>query len=145
MNCPQCGNFVMEGASFCTKCGTSLTGNFQFLIVTTPTVSGYKIKKVFGIVTGLTPRTRGIFGKFIAGFESMAGGEVTAFTSEMEKARWEAIERAKNRALALGANAIIGLDVETSDLGLQNGIVLFSATGTAVIIEPDSESNSSPA
>jgi uncharacterized protein YbjQ (UPF0145 family) len=37
----------------------------------------------------------------------------------------------------LGANAIVGLDVETSDLGLQNGIVLFSATGTAVMIEPD--------
>ena len=100
-------------------------------------VPGYKIKKVFGIVTGLTPRTRGIFGKFIAGFESMVGGEVTAFTSEMEKARWEAIERVKARAIALGANAIIGLDVETSDLGLQNGIVLFSATGTAVVIEPE--------
>ncbi len=55
----------------------------------------------------------------------------------MEKARWEAIERAKSRAIALGANAIIGLDVESSDLGLQNGIVLFSATGTAVIIEPE--------
>ncbi len=72
-----------------------------------------------------------------AGFESMAGGEVTAFTSEMEKARWEAIERAKARAIALGANAIIGIDVETSDLGLQNGVVLFSATGTAVVIEPE--------
>ena len=62
---------------------------------------------------------------------------MTAFTSEMEKARWEAIERAKNKAVALGANAIIGLDVETSDLGLQAGIVLFSATGTAVIIEAE--------
>lgn len=108
-------------------------------MVTTPTVAGYKIKKVLGIVTGLTPRTRGLFGKFIAGFESMAGGEVTAFTSEMAKARWDAIERAKANALAMGANAIVGLDVETSDLGLQNGVVLFSATGTAVVIEPESE------
>jgi uncharacterized protein YbjQ (UPF0145 family) len=107
------------------------------MIVTTPTISGYKIKRVLGVVTGLTPRTRGILGKFIAGFESMIGGEVTAFTSEVEKARWEAIERAKSRAIALGANAIIGLDVETSDLGLQQGIVLFSATGTAVVIEPE--------
>jgi uncharacterized protein YbjQ (UPF0145 family) len=106
-------------------------------MVTTPTVAGYKIKKVLGLVTGLTPRTRGVLGKFIAGFESIIGGEVTAFTSEVEKARWEAIERAKNRAIALGANAIIGMDVETSDMGLQSGIVLFSATGTAVIIEPE--------
>lgn len=69
----------------------------------------------------------------------MVGGEVTAFTSEVEKARWEAIERAKSRALALGANAIVGMDVETSDMGTQNGIMLFSATGTAVVIEPESQ------
>jgi len=141
MNCPKCGNVNSEGAGFCSKCGAQLSATSQFLLVTTPTVPGYKIKKVFGVVTGLTPRTRGIFGKLIAGFESMVGGEVTAFTSEMEKARWEAIERAKNRALAMGANAIVGLDVETSDLGLQNGIVLFSATGTAVLIEPEKDSD----
>jgi uncharacterized protein YbjQ (UPF0145 family) len=79
-------------------------------------------QKVLGLVTGLTPRTRGIFGQFMAGFESMVGGEVTAFTSEVEKARWEAIERAKNRALALGANAIIGMDVETSDMAFKTGL-----------------------
>lgn len=141
MNCPRCGNIVLEGASFCTKCGASLVSASPFLIVTTPTIPGYRIKKVLGLVYGLTPRTRGIFGKFVAGFESMAGGEVTAFTSEMEKARWEAIERAKTRAIALGANALIGLDVETSDLGLQNGVVLFSATGTAVVIESETASN----
>ena len=95
MNCPRCGNVVPEGGSFCSKCGAVLSPVSQFLIVTTPTIAGYKIKKVFGIVTGLTPRTRGIFGKFVAGFESIVGGEVTAFTSEMEKARWEAIERVK--------------------------------------------------
>ena len=140
LNCPRCGNIVPEGASFCPNCGASLSStSSQFLLVTTPTIAGYKTKRVLGLVTGLTPRTRGIFGKFIAGFESMIGGEVTAFTSEMEKARWEAIDRAKSRAVALGANAIIGLDVETSDLGLQSGIVLFSATGTAVIVEQEQQ------
>ena len=137
MNCPRCGNVVPEGAAFCPNCGTSLSATSQFLIVTTPTIPGYKIKRVLGVVTGLTPRTRGLLGKFIAGIESMFGGEVTAFTSEVEKARWEAIDRAKSRAAALGANAIVGLDVETSDLGLQSGIVLFSATGTAVVVEPE--------
>jgi uncharacterized protein YbjQ (UPF0145 family) len=133
---------MSEGAQFCTKCGAKLTSqpqNGQFLIVTTPTVANYKITKVLGLVTGLTPRTRGIFGQFVAGWESMVGGEVTAFTSEVEKARWEAIERAKSRALALGANAIVGMDVETSDMGTQNGIMLFSATGTAVEIEPETQ------
>jgi len=67
----------------------------------------------------------------------MFGGKITAFTSEVEKARWEAINRAKSRAIGMGANAIIGMDIETSDLGLQSGIVLFSATGTAVILEKE--------
>jgi uncharacterized protein YbjQ (UPF0145 family) len=137
MNCPKCGNINPESAGFCSKCGAPLNASSsQFIIVTTPTIAGYKIKKVLGLVTGLTPRTRGVFGQFVAGFESMVGGEVTAFTSEIEKARWEAIDRAKARAIALGANAIIGMDVETSGMGNQS-IMLFSATGTAVIIEPE--------
>ncbi len=136
LNCPKCGNTVAENASFCPKCGAPQAQTNQFLIVTTPTVAGYKIKKVLGIVTGLTPRTRGIFGNFVAGFESMVGGEVTAFTSEIEKARWEAIDRVEARAASLGANAIVGLDVETSSLG-QTNVILFSATGTAVVIEPE--------
>jgi uncharacterized protein YbjQ (UPF0145 family) len=137
MNCPRCANINPDGAGYCTKCGAQLNSASDFLLVTTPTVAGYKIKKVFGVVTGLTPRTRGIFGQFMGGLESMVGGEVTAFSSEMEKARWEAIDRAKARAISLGANAIIALDVETSSIG-QSNIVLFSATGTAVLVEPES-------
>jgi uncharacterized protein YbjQ (UPF0145 family) len=137
LNCLRCGTIVAEGSNFCSKCGATLSSDKEFLLATTPTIPGYEIKKMIGVVTGLTPRTRGLLGKFIAGIESMFGGEVTAFTSEVEKARWEAIDRAKSKAMALGANAIIGLDVETSDLGLQSGIVLFSATGTAVIIEAE--------
>ena len=56
----------------------------------------------------------------------MVGGEVTAFTSEVEKARWEAIERAKQRAIALGANAIIGMDVETSGMGSKRNHAFLS-------------------
>jgi len=136
MICPRCGNKNDDCAKFCIKCGASLAGTDQFLIVTTPMVSGYKITKIFGIVTGLTPRTRGFLGQFVGSIESLVGGEVTAFSSEMEKARWEAIDRAKARAIALGANALIGLDVETTGIG-QSNIVLFSATGTAVVIEPE--------
>jgi uncharacterized protein YbjQ (UPF0145 family) len=136
MDYQKCGNTIPDKAIFCPKCGTKITETKTFLIVTTPTIAGYKIKKVIGVVTGLTPRTRGLLGQFTGGIESMAGGEVTSFTSEMEKARWEAIERVKARAVALGANAIIGLDVETSGIG-QSSIMLFSATGTAVLIEPE--------
>ncbi len=63
----------------------------------------------------------------------MAGGEVTAFTVEMEKARVEALQRLKENAARLGANAVVGVDVETTEVF--QGTVLVSATGTAVILE----------
>lgn len=107
----------------------------DIIIVTTPMVPGHRIKSVMGIVTGLTARTRGMGGKFVAGIQSMLGGEVSAFTSEIEKARKEALERMKEKARKMSANAVIGLDMETSDV-LQ-GTVLISATGTAVILEPE--------
>ncbi len=138
MNCKVCGEPNEEGSRFCSRCGSSLEGNGRsFIIATMPSAPGYRVKKVLGVVSGITPRTRGILGKFIAGFESMLGGEVTAFTSEIEKARAEAIDRCREKAAALGANGLLGLDVETSDLGYQLDIFVFSATGTAVVLEPE--------
>jgi len=138
MKCALCGSEIPEDAKFCPKCGETVDeGPSEFMIVTTPTVPGYRITRVMGVVTGLTPRTRGILGKFVAGFESMFGGEVTAFTSELEKARLDAIRRVRSKAMSLGANAVVGLDLETSDLGLQLGVVVISATGTAVVIEKE--------
>ena len=102
----------------------------DFLVVTTPTIPGYTIKKVLGMVSGLSPRTRGFGGVLLASLQTLEGGEVTAFTSEIEKARLEAISRAIDAALELGANALVGLDIETSNLG--ETITLVSATATAV-------------
>jgi len=139
MKCALCGSEIPEDAKFCPKCGETVDeeDSTGFMIVTTPTVPGYRITKVMGVVTGLTPRTRGILGKFVAGLESMFGGEVTAFTSELEKARLDAIRRVRSKAMNLGANAVVGLDMETSDLGLQLGVIVISATGTAVVIEKE--------
>jgi len=106
----------------------------EFLVVTTPTISGYCIKKVLGIVTGLTARTRGVGGKFVAGIQSMVGGEVSAFTYEIEKAKVEAIQRMREQAQQMGANAVIGVDFESSDF---LNVVIISTTGTAVIVEPE--------
>jgi len=102
--------------------------------MTTPAPPEYMVAKNFGLVTGVTCRTRGMGGKFVAGFQAMAGGEVSAFTSEMEKARYEAIDRMQRKAVELGANAVIGVDLETSDV-FRGGATLVSATGTAVILE----------
>ena len=141
--CKICGAQIPENAKFCSKCGAAVEvtpvgpspTTSDIIVVTTPTISGYRITKVFGVVTGLTPRTRGIGGKIIGGIQSALGGEVTAFTTEIEKARRETIERLKDQARALGANAIVGLDMETADL-LQT-VIVISATGTAVVIEKE--------
>jgi len=138
--CTKCGTENAEGIKFCTKCGAtigigaSITGS-AILTVTSQTIPGFRVKKVLGVVTGLTARTRGIGGKFVAGIESMIGGEVTAFTYEIEKARVEALDRMKIKARELGANAIIALDMETSNVF--ESTMLISATGTAVIVEPE--------
>jgi uncharacterized protein YbjQ (UPF0145 family) len=107
----------------------------SILVVTTPTVAGYEIVKVLGAVNGITVRTRGVGGKFIAGIEGMFGGEVTSYTSECEKARNESLQRLTENASRLGVNAIVGADFETSDI-LQGTATTFSAYGTAVVIKP---------
>jgi uncharacterized protein YbjQ (UPF0145 family) len=139
--CSKCGAEVTEEEKFCAACGAPMevepvrVSSRDMITVTTPTVPGYCVKRVLAVVSGLTARTRGVGGKIVAGIESMFGGEVSAFTSEIEKARVEAMDRMKEQARRLGANAIIGLDIETSDV-LQSTI-LISATGTAVVIEPE--------
>jgi uncharacterized protein YbjQ (UPF0145 family) len=139
INCPKCGNKAPADAVFCPNCGAPLnvqsTKQANLMVVTTPTLPGYRVMKVLGAVTGLTVRTRGVGGKFVAGIEGMFGGEVTSYSSEAEKARKESLQRLINKAKAMGANAVIAADFETSDI-LQGTATLFSAYGTAVVVEP---------
>src|SRR3972149_8722848 len=110
--CPKCGRKAPAEAMFCPNCGASLgvqsAQPARMLVVTTPTLPGYRIVKVLGAAYGLTVRTRGVGGKFVAGIEGMFGGEVTAYSSEAEKARREALQRLIDNAVAMGANAVVG-------------------------------------
>jgi len=76
--CPKCGNKAPSDAVFCPSCGAPLAGQetqqTQMLVVTTPTLPGYRVVKVLGVAHGLTVRTRGVGGKFVAGIEGMFGG-----------------------------------------------------------------------
>ena len=106
----------------------------SIIVVTTPTVPGYQVVKVLGPVHGLTVRTRGVGGKIVAGIEGIFGGEVTTYTSECEKARKESLDRLIESAKKIGANAIIGVDFETSDI-LQGTATVFASYGTAALVE----------
>jgi uncharacterized protein YbjQ (UPF0145 family) len=135
--CPKCEKVSPVDALFCTSCGAAFDADVKgdVLVVTTPTIVGYAIVKVLGTVHGITVRTRGIGGKFVAGIEGMFGGEVTSYSSEAEKARRESMDRLIENARSIGANAVVRTDFETSDI-LRGTATLFSAYGTAVIIKP---------
>jgi len=107
----------------------------EVIVVTTPDLPGYEIVKVLGTIHGLTVRTRGVGGKFVASVEGIFGGEVTSYTSECEKARRESLSRLIESAKRIGANAVISVDFETSDI-LQGTATVFAAYGTAVIAKP---------
>jgi len=107
----------------------------EIIVVTTPQLPGYELVKVLGAVHGLTVRTRGVGGKIFAGIEGVFGGEVTAYTSECEKARRESLNRLIENAKRMGANAVVGADFETADI-LQGTATVFSVYGTAVIAKP---------
>ncbi len=137
-NCQKCGTSLIADAKYCPNCGASFasaTSKSELMVVTTSTIPGYEIVKALGIVHGMTVRTRGVGGKIMAGIEGMFGGEVTAYSSEAEKARKESMERLIENAKSVGANAIVRTDFETSDI-LNGTATIFSAYGTAVIMRP---------
>ena len=105
------------------------------MLTTTPTLPGYRVKKVLGIVHGMTARTRGVGGRFVASIQTFLGGEVSAFTRELQKAKKEALERMVEEAEKMGANAVIGIDFETTEVF--EAVVLISAHGTAVEVAPE--------
>ena len=107
----------------------------EIMVVTTPTVPGYNILRVVGPVYGMTIRSRGVGGRFVAGIQGMFGGEITSYVSELENARRESLQRLRDNARNMGANAVLAADFETSDI-LQSSAIVFSTYGTAVVVEP---------
>lgn len=107
----------------------------EVMVVTTPTIPGHRIVRVVGPVYGMTIRSRGVGGRFVAGIQGMFGGEITSYVSELENARRESLQRLMENARKTGANAVLSTDFETSDI-LQSTAIVFSAYGTAVVVEP---------
>jgi uncharacterized protein YbjQ (UPF0145 family) len=107
----------------------------KMIVVTTENIAGYKIKEVKGQVFGLVVRSRGLGGNVVAGLKSLVGGEIHQYTSMLEDARKQAIDRLVLNATAMGANAIVMMRFDSSEIGQSMNEVL--SYGTAVIIEKD--------
>jgi len=96
---------------------------------------GYRVVKVLGVVNGMSIRTRGMLGRFMAGIEAAFGGRSESYIVELKKARDEALQDLIREASRLGANAVVGIDFETSEI--LEGFIVVTATGTAVVVEPE--------
>ena len=107
----------------------------DFPIVTMGTIPGYKVVKVCGIATGSTVRTRDFTKDMASAFKTIIGGELTHYTSLMQESRKEALERMRENASKMNANAIICSRFVTSNIAPTASEVM--AYGTAVVIEPN--------
>ncbi|HTT44582.1 MAG TPA: heavy metal-binding domain-containing protein [Thermoplasmata archaeon] len=107
----------------------------DFPIVTTPFVPGFRIAKVIGLTYGLIVRSRGLGRNIVAGFRAIGGGEITEYTQLLEQARHEALVRLQEHAKSLGANAVVGVAFDTSEMGEVMTEIL--AYGTAVVVVAD--------
>jgi uncharacterized protein YbjQ (UPF0145 family) len=96
-------------------------------------LTGYKVVRNFGIVRGITVRSRSVLGNLAAGIQTIIGGNITVLTELCEKAREEAYELLLQHAAQHGANAIIGMRYDANEI--MDGITEVLAYGTAVVVD----------
>jgi uncharacterized protein YbjQ (UPF0145 family) len=103
------------------------------IVVTTEDMPGYRVTKVLGQAFGVTVRSRGFGGNFMAGLRSLVGGEITEYTQMLEEARRHAVDRLVKNASAMGGNAVVMMRFDSSEIGqVMSEIVAY---GTAVVVE----------
>jgi len=100
------------------------------IIATTNEIAGHETEEVFGEVFGLTVRSRNVFSQFGAGLKSMVGGELKGMTTALVDSRQQVIDRMVEEAEAKGANAVVGMRFDTSEMG--DTWTEICAYGTAV-------------
>ncbi len=104
------------------------------LVTTTPTVEGYPIKEYKGLVVGEVIAGVDFVKDFAAGLTNFFGGRSGSYEGELVQARESAIAEMQQRAAAMGANAIVGVDLDFEVLGSGNNMLMVTASGTAVVL-----------
>src|SRR5262245_36029488 len=107
------------------------------VIATSPVIAGHRVVETKGQVFGLVVRSRGLGGNIMAGLRSLGGGEIHEYTSLLEDTRRQAIDRMVQNATLLGANAIISMRFDSSELASTMSEIV--AYGTAVVVAPGTE------
>ena len=105
------------------------------LITTAPFIAAWRVQETKGHVFGLVVRSRGIGGNVMAGLRSIGGGEIHEYTSLLEDTRRQAVDRMVQNATLMGANAVISMRFDSTELA--NTMSEIVAYGTAVVLVPD--------
>jgi uncharacterized protein YbjQ (UPF0145 family) len=117
------------------RSGAPQDGGLLVIVSTAPFIAGHRIVETKGQTFGLVVRSRGFSGNLIAGLRSLAGGEIHEYTQLLEDTRRQALDRLVQNATLMGANAVISMRFDSSELaGTMSEIVAY---GTAVVVEPD--------
>ena len=97
-------------------------------------LSGHRVVRSLGVVRGITVRSRSIFGTIGGALQTLAGGNITLFTELCEKTRGEAFEMMLAHATELGANAVVGVRYDATEV--MDGVTEVLCYGTAAVVEP---------
>jgi uncharacterized protein YbjQ (UPF0145 family) len=112
-----------------------MQGDQIVIVSTAPFIAGHRVVETKGQTFGLVVRSRGFSGNLIAGLRSLGGGEIHEYTELLEDTRRQALDRLVKNATLMGANAVISMRFDSSELaGTMSEIVAY---GTAVVVEPD--------
>jgi uncharacterized protein YbjQ (UPF0145 family) len=105
------------------------------LVLSTPNIEGKRVTEYFGLVTGEAIMGANIFRDLFAGIRDIVGGRSATYERELQRAREIALNELGERATALGANAVVGVDLDYEVLGQGNGMLMVASSGTAVVLE----------
>lgn len=104
-------------------------------LTTTPTIEGKRIVTYCGVIAGEAILGANIFKDLFAGIRDIVGGRSATYERELQKAREIALQELQERAGALGANAVVGIDLDYEVIGQGGSMLMVSASGTAVVVE----------
>ena len=105
------------------------------LVTTTENVPGYRRIRTLGQVFGVVVRSRGLGGNIVASLRSIVGGEIHEYTQLLEETRRQAVDRMVKNATVMGANAIVMMRFDSSEIGQSMSEIV--AYGTAAVVEPE--------
>lgn len=104
------------------------------ILSTTPQIEGYPVRQYLGVVTGETIISANVFKDFMAGIRDIVGGRSASYEKVLRKAKDEAMAEMIQRAQELGANAIVGIDIDYETIGSTSSMLMVATSGTAVVI-----------